>query len=165
MNLQNKHILFAAQYAAPYAGNFIASLIALEKSLVKNYNVRCAYLFPQKALQQSWIEDFKASRQVYFSSDNNVLIQDYEADEIIQQIKPDLIYTHFDGYDVPMHKAVKRSGRYIRQVWHMHDALRFHHNPLKAAYQVLCFAKHYGLTTFGLKLGGGKPLCYSCLQE
>lgn len=160
MNLQNKHILFAAQYAAPYAGNFIASLIALEKSLVKNYNVKCAYLFPQKALRQSWIEDFMASRQVYFSGDDNVLIQYHEADEIIRQVKPDLIYTHFEGYDVPMHKAVKRSGRYIRQVWHMHDTLSFHHNPVKAAYQALCFAKHYTLTMFG----GGKSLCHSCLQ-
>ncbi len=148
MNLQNKHILFAAQYAPPYAGNFIASLIALENLLKEQYNATCAYLLPRKACEQSWMDDFTTGRQVYFSGDGQVLIHDREADEIFSRFKPDLIHTHFEGYDVPMYEAVKRSGRCIRQVWHMHDALKFHPNPLKAVYQVFCFAKHYGKPIF-----------------
>ncbi len=145
MNLQNKHILFAAQYAAPYAGNFIASLVALEKQLNKKYNAKCAYLFPRKASEQAWIADFMEEHQIFFSGDERTLIYDGEADEIFSEFKPDLIHTHFDGYDVPMHKAVSCSGRHIRQVWHLHDALKFHPNPLKAAYQTFCFTRHYGM--------------------
>lgn len=35
MNIKNNRLLFVAQYAAPYEGNFIASLKALEVILIQ----------------------------------------------------------------------------------------------------------------------------------
>lgn len=45
MNIRNGRLLCIAQYAAPYEGNFIASLEALEAILCKEYKCEVAYVF------------------------------------------------------------------------------------------------------------------------
>ena len=37
MNLHNAHVLVAAQYTAPYEGNFIASLRLLQSRFIKDF--------------------------------------------------------------------------------------------------------------------------------
>lgn len=48
MNLVNKSIIFIAQYAATYEGNFLNSLYALESKL-KESGCNVVYLLPEKA--------------------------------------------------------------------------------------------------------------------
>lgn len=149
MQLQNKKILIAAQFAAPYEGNFIASLRSLEHRLKNVYNAECAYLFPHNAATKPWAEQFRAEHKSFFSGSDTSLISDCEASEILEEFAPDLIYTHFEGYDLPLHRAVKQSRKTIREVWHMHDALSFQRNPAKALYQTWCYFKHYGIPAWG----------------
>lgn len=145
MNLTNVRILFAAQYAAPYLGNFLNSLSELEKTLKRRFNADCAYLFPVKASKQKWYDDFTSIHKVYLSGNENTLIFANEADRILKDFVPTIIHTHFDGYDLPLDKAVKRNKMDTRQIWHMHDFLSYHSNILKHIYQKYCFFKHYGL--------------------
>lgn len=58
-----------------------------------------------------------------------------------------MVHTHFEGYDEAACKAVRRSGRDIPVVWHLHDHLSYHPNWLKAVYQRWCFFRHYNLPT------------------
>ena len=46
MNIQNARLLLIAQYAAPYEGNFIASLKTLEVMLKEKFDCEVAYVFP-----------------------------------------------------------------------------------------------------------------------
>lgn len=142
MRLNNKRILFAAQYAAPYEGNFIAALKLLESSLKKSYDAECAYVFPANAERQSWMDAFSSSHKVYFT-DNNVPKTETELKYIIEDFDPDIIHTHFDGYDVPVYNAVRSTGKRIKQIWHLHDYLTYQSNPLKKLYQLICFYRHY----------------------
>lgn len=144
MNLNNARILIAAQYSAPYEGNFIASLKNLHKHLSTEFDAVCAYVFPRAMSSQPWAADFIASNEVYLTGSLWGLITNEEADNIVSRFNPSIIYTHFEGYDKPFADAVARSRKPIQQVWHMHDTLLFHPNIVKAIYQVWSYFRHYG---------------------
>lgn len=150
MDLINKRIIFAAHYAAGYLGNFMTSLMSLESMLLEIYNVRCAYVLPKEARYQPWIKEFSQSHQVYFTGQT---LYDGIRD-IVEEFDPDLIYSHFEGYDMPFYKELKHSDKIVRQVWHKHNAMVYHKNFVKALYQRWCFFKHYGVP-FLCIFGGG----------
>ncbi len=133
--LYGKRILIAPQYSAPYEGNFIKSLRILAKDLYKN-GAQCYFVFPKLTQKQIWINRFSQQHTVYFcdTSDKTGL------KEIFNEIKPNIIHTHFEGYDNAFPKD-----KSCRLVWHMHDKYSFHPNKIKALYQVFCFFCHYGL--------------------
>lgn len=151
MNLNNCKVLIAAQYAAPYMGNFIKSLMRLENVLADRFNATCRYVFPDTAKKHDWIAQFEQSHNLSFTSDNHLTS---DCTDIVNSYSPDLIYTHFEGYDVPMYKAAVEIGKDVKMVWHMHDYLSYQKNPLKALYQALCFFKHYGQPVLVNSWGG-----------
>ena len=164
MQLNNARVLFAAHYCAPYEGNFISSLIYLESKLKERYSAECAYLFPAKMLEQPWAEEFRKKHTCFYSTgegDSKKLITGQEADDVLTDFHPTLIHTHFEGYDIPLYEAVKRSERKIRQVWHMRDTLTFQKNPLKSIYQCLCYFRHYGLPMLTTSL----PPCIAAVHR
>ena len=65
MNIKNNRLLFVAQYAAPYEGNFIASLKALEVILYKEYGCEVAYVFPKLASSQAWMNEFRLKHRTF----------------------------------------------------------------------------------------------------
>lgn len=144
MNLNKVRVLIAAHYAAPYEGNFIASLKNLQKRLVSEFDAECAFVFPNNMSIQPWADAFISVNRVYLTGSHKRLISRSESDNIIRLFKPDLIYTHFEGYDIPLLYAMIRAKKNIRQAWHMHDALAFQSNKVKAMYQLWAFFKHYG---------------------
>lgn len=155
MNLRNARVLIAAQYSAPYEGNFIASLKALQYELMSKFNAICAFVFPKSMCQQLWAEKFISENKVYLTGSDSYLISCAEADAVISQFRPDLIHTHFEGYDRAFFDAARRLSLSAHIVWHMHDSLVYLSNPLKAAYQSFCFFRHYGRPFLRLKSGGG----------
>ena len=57
-NRENTMIMFLCSYQAPYGGNFVPSLMALEDALVlHNYNV--VYVFPNEAKKRYWFQQLK----------------------------------------------------------------------------------------------------------
>lgn len=158
MNLANARVLIAAHYAAPYEGNFIASLKALQYKLLSEFNAKCAFVFPKSMQEQSWANKFITENTVYLSGNNHSLISQSEAEAIIAEFDPNIIYTHFEGYDTELTKAARKFSKCIRTVWHLHDAMAYHHNPLKAIYQRYCFFRHYGIPFIKCAIWGGvKP--------
>lgn len=151
MNLRNARVLIAAQYAAAYEGNFIASLKALQYVLMSEFNAICAFVFPESMRQQPWAERFISENKVYLTGNADTLISSVEADAIISEFMPDLIHTHFEGYDTALFNAARRLSKPVRTVWHMHDSLGYLSNPLKATYQYFCFFRHYGMPFLQLR--------------
>lgn len=145
MELQNKTIVHLTQYAAPYEGNFIKSLKHLEMEL-RELGCRFVYVFPDNARKQSWWDDFEKTHTVFTT--RSVSHSKDELIKIFSEIKPDIIHTHFEGYDIPAKKAAchyeRKYGTKIRNVWHLHDYFSYVDNPIKSMYQRWCFFKHYG---------------------
>lgn len=140
--MKNGLVLHCAVYAAPYAGNFVRSLCALEKSLLP-LGMNTAFVFLAGAKQQSWWEDFVAKHHAYCIESISENGKCKELAKIIKELDPAIIHTHFEGYDVPVAMAVKSCHSKARIVWHMHDVLAYHQNPLKRLYQYFCFFRHY----------------------
>lgn len=147
MELENKTIIHIAQYAAPYEGNFIKSLKFLETSLAE-IGCKMAYIFPEKAKEQSWWNDFEKSHTVY-TTQNDVKKSSRELYNIFEIERPAIIHTHFEGYDTPAKiasdKFRKKYGFNIQNVWHLHDYFTYVSNPIKKLYQKWCFFNHYCL--------------------
>lgn len=117
MELNNKNICFIAAYAAPYGGNFIKMLQALATRLVSDYNCTVYFIFPTQD-NKEWLNELSIYYTIGFTSS-------FEAsDEILTFIDNwdiDLVHSHFEAYDIAVSKAIKHSGRNIKQVWHIHD--------------------------------------------
>lgn len=140
MNIQNSRLLFVAQYAAPYEGNFIASLKILEVMLRKNYSCEVAYVFPESARSQAWMRKFMLKHRTFFTCDD-MQHAHTELEKIRNEYVPTLVHTHFDGYDVVVNKVFKHG---VRRVLHMHNSISYVSHPLKAVYQMWRFLQHYG---------------------
>ena len=132
-----------AQYAAPYEGNFLLSLKNLEKELKHKFNASVVYVFPKSVANRNWFESF-SKEHVTFLTVDEVACSVEQLVEIISIFIPDIIHTHFDGYDMPVAKALKKCGKNnIKVVWHLHDALGFVPNVFKKMYQCLYYIRHY----------------------
>jgi glycosyltransferase involved in cell wall biosynthesis len=150
MNLQGQTILHAAQYAAPYEGNFIKSLKNLELHL-QHEGAKMVYVFPQGAKTQPWFSEFAESHEVYAYDTTDI-----EALQLLLgKVRPAIVHCHFEGFDVPMVKATKKIvGYQPKMVWHLHDWFHYHKNPLKALYMRWGFFKHYCLNAKGVSVIG-----------
>ena len=152
MELDKKTVLFVAQYAAPYEGNFIKSLVALESELQNNYRAKVIYVFPEKIQQTDWASSFCSKHKVYVVN-NTPANSISEFLNIFKAENPVLVHTHFDGYDIPVARALKsyrkESGAEVKIVWHLHNHLSYVSNPLKKVYQWFCFVRHYGYYSRG----------------
>lgn len=110
-----------------------------------------AYVFPTEAINQPWWSDFSKKHLVYLTKNSHSV---EEMCRIIKEVKPDITHTHFEGYDTSVYKAVRRLNLDVKQVWHLHDVLNYHRNPLKALYQVFGFFRHYSWYSNGVSAIG-----------
>ena len=146
--MKNKTIMHIANYSAPYKGNFIASLEMLENFLDKNNN-RMVYVFPKSCEDTTWAGEFCKNRGgVYFVKEPHLkykilldkeLIQ--ELDKVIKREQPDIIHTHFDGYD---EYAVKANIK-AKVIWHHHNYRTLMDNFFKRMYQKIMLYKQYAI--------------------
>lgn len=142
MKLDNKRILIAAQYAPPYGGNFIPSLRLLSRKL-ESLGANVSFAFPKSAADCEWAHNLESENEVFFTGNSQTLVTQ---DDLKNIPAFDLVYTHFEGYDTAFIKHMPASTKFV---WHMHDHLAFHPNPLKKAYQFFTFWRHYGRPFFG----------------
>lgn len=144
MDICNKTILFVAQYAAPYEGNFMKSLYALENHL-KNFGCRVVYVLPQKANKCHWFPNVSKLHEILLIDDNPSKTISQLA-RIFIEVNPTIIHTHFDGYDISVVKAVRKLciEEKVKIVWHLHDHLSFMSNIAKKVYQIYGYLMHYG---------------------
>lgn len=146
--MENKTIIHIANYAAPYEGNFIVSLTDLEKTLEKSGN-KMIYIFPKSCKKTAWIHSFAEKHNVYFVDEpskkfyffmNKKLIRQLR--EILLKEKPDIVHSHFDGYD---EYCVKANEVNAQVIWHEHNTRALVNNRLKRAYQKINFFYQYAI--------------------
>lgn len=143
MPIQNKTLLMVAQYAAPYEGNFMKSLYAFEERL-KEKGSQVMYVLPQAAKDCDWFEE--ASRKhKFFLTDNKPSKAMNDLGRIFLETHPDIVHTHFDGYDIAVVKTLRKLGmNQTEVVWHLHDHIGFMPDLFRTVYQVYSYIRHYG---------------------
>lgn len=149
--MENKVIMHIAHYAAPYKGNFIASLEALENKLCSDGNNRVIYVFPHVCKTTDWIKEFMEIRwgRVFFIAEPQRKMKLFydakvlrELENIINETHPDIIHTHFDGYDEYAVMANKNAN----VIWHYHNPRVLMPSLSKRIYQkILLWNQYYRL--------------------
>ena len=149
MNLKNKNVLFVSAYAANYGGNFILSLESLADLLGKEYDCNVNFLFPSQEEKQ-WIDELKKKYKVSFIK-SCYKSSEKEIEHFINEWNIDLVYTHFDAYDIPVAKAIEHSNRNVKMVWHQHNHLYLYMDITKEKFKFLrklkrnfCYWLQYG---------------------
>ncbi len=128
-----KNILQIMDIAAPYRGNFIPSIEALEEHWWDKGKM--AFLFPEAARNVPWMAEFAATRKVYFIDRGFFsrkmrwgLLRRFN--KIIKKEEIDVIHTHFVSYNYSLILWRMFCGRKIRIVGHFHGEFGFKGNPL-----------------------------------
>lgn len=89
-------VLFLCRYAAVYGGNFIPSLMALEKKLSQRGLV-CVYCFPPEAEERYWFGQLREMGRQVVTMDFSQGFGDYHSAlrKLCKQYSVTTIYTHF----------------------------------------------------------------------
>lgn len=136
-------VLQVCAYAAPYPGNFIASLITLESEL-KKQNIHTIYAFAEGAKNQKWCLELQKRSKVYFLpvAKARILPKTYSVfRKIYQENDIKIVHSHFELYDIP---ATIMAPKTVKIFWHLHDpyqkSIKVSRNLLNKL-QYSCFSK------------------------
>lgn len=91
-----KNVMQLCNYAAPYGGNFVESLL----SIPRNSSYKNVYVFPfsaQSAECREWIETLKRQKAPVYFIQGSLLKNWFYLRQICQQHKVTLIHAHFYG--------------------------------------------------------------------
>jgi hypothetical protein len=81
-------------YAAPYPGNFMRSMLALERAL-ENAGSTCVFVFPAVAERFDWVNELRqAGKKVFFATggvvkDARLLVS------LVERYRIDVLHSHF----------------------------------------------------------------------
>lgn len=116
-------VLQVCAYAAPYEGNFMQSLFALEKHFLKD-SVETVFAFPENVKNHGWVQRLEKRAKVYYlplqRSKFNPAV--YKKLHQIFKENPEIevIHSHFEQYDIP---AALTAPKNIKVFWHLHDPI------------------------------------------
>ena len=116
-------VLQVCAYGAAYAGNFIASLEALETSL-SDRGIRTIYAFVGRAGDQQWCKKIEQRTKVYYlpEAKARILPETYRIfRRIYRENDISIVHSHFELYDVPATVMAKPGTKIF---WHLHDPIQ-----------------------------------------
>ena len=95
----NKRMLFVCLYSSPYGGNFVPSLMALEKEL-SSYRIKCVYCFPIEAQGKPWIAQMiREGKDIVFADFKTSKIKFYQLlKSLVYERQINYVYAHFCPY-------------------------------------------------------------------
>ena len=138
-------ILQICAYAAPYAGNFINSLLALDNELEKMGH-ETVYAFCHTAQEKPWCKELMKKRKVYFLplAKARILPKTYsQVKKILRDEDIDIVHSHFELYDLPL--ALTKPKKTV-MFWHLHDAIANGYDKLPF-YRKALKKIHYGMVS------------------
>lgn len=116
-------ILQVCAYAAPYEGNFMRSLYALEKEALMHGN-STVYVLPETVKHHEWCLELAKQKKVYFLPVRRARIKPrtYVLLRKIFKEHPDIaiVHSHFELYDIPVTVVAPKN---VKIFWHLHDAI------------------------------------------
>ena len=133
----SRNLMFLCDYQAPYGGNFIPSLMALEAAL-EGYGVCIVYVFPEEAKKRDWYTYLeKMGRTVTTFSKNRSkwkLLRDIQ--RLLHNYHISILHSHF--FSIPIIEAVSFRNPAIKVVAHIHSDFSAGKRSLKLAIRQFC---------------------------
>lgn len=136
-----KNYYFISQFYAPYPGSFIASLVQLARELEKKGN-SVTFVFPNLARDCTWIHEITTAHDVMYTSSKVHTNTVYnELLHMFKNKKPDVVHSHFDGYDINVAKAAKHFNSIV--IWHVRCHMGYSHIPRIAIRQMIGYVNKF----------------------
>lgn len=133
-NSNSKSILHLTDYGAPYEGNFVASLRALERRLSAD-GMRMLYVFPKRAGDMPWAQDMRREKSnVFFIERNGFFAYARQIRKLLRENDVAILHAHFIHYKEKLAAlfAAKTCGHRVDTVLHLHNHLVIPKSPLRA---------------------------------
>ena len=118
-------ILHLTDYGAPYEGNFVASLRALEQRLAKD-GTAMIYVFPKRAGEMPWAQDMRREKEnVYLIERDGFFAYAGQIRRLLRQHNVSILHAHFIHYTEKLAAlfAAKTCGHRVKTVLHLHNHL------------------------------------------
>ena len=115
-------VLQVCAFAAPNAGNFIASLTHLEELLAEK-GIQTIYAFADGAEDKPWCQEIQKRTKVYFlpTAKARILPKTYHIfRKIYVENDVGITHSHFELYDIPATVTAPKSTKVF---WHLHDPI------------------------------------------
>lgn len=114
-----KYVVQNLNFAAPYAGNLMNSIFALEKECKKN-NIEFIYVFPVIAKDIYWVQEMIDNGKIVYFKPTKKMMCLWK--KIIKKYKPAIIHTHFHNLkDSITIRILKLRYLNIRTILHLHS--------------------------------------------
>lgn len=139
-SIQNKTILHLTDYGAPYAGNFIASLTALE-SLLDSSEAKTVYVLPPRASDRVWAQEMAQTHDVRFLKKGGFFSYLSQVRSLLKETDADVLHEHFIHFSEKLAAwlAGKTCGHRVKTVLHLHNHIELPKNPLLRLPHMLYF--------------------------
>lgn len=149
-------VLQVCAFAAPNAGNFIASLTRLEEQLAEK-GIQTIYAFSDGARDKAWCQEIQKRTKVYFlpTAKARILPKTYQImRRVYAENDVDIVHSHFELYDMP---ATVTAPKGAKVFWHLHDALKRNYQNGSASRKIM--------TRIQYKFAGNRPRLLSVSEE
>ena len=139
-SIQNKTVLHLTDYGAPYAGNFIASLSALER-LLAEAGARTVYALPARAADRAWAQELSKTRDVRFLPKGGFFSYLRQVRRLLKETNADILHEHFIHFSekIASWLAIQTCGHRVVTVLHLHNHIELPRNPLLRLPHMLYF--------------------------
>lgn len=119
-------VIQLADYGGSYSGNFIASLIHLEKELDRQ-GFKQIYVFPDYVRHKPWFPSFKKNGHAFYLLDRKAspFSLAFSITKIARKERAVILHCHFTRFDLPAFGAkllTRLFGTSLMVVWHIHSA-------------------------------------------
>jgi glycosyltransferase involved in cell wall biosynthesis len=138
---ENKTVLHLTDYGAPYAGNFIASLHALERLLGDNGG-KTVYVLPPRASEQNWTREMALGHDVRFLTRGGFFSYARQVRLLLKETHADILHEHFIHFSekIAAWLACKICGHRVKTVLHLHNHIELPKNPILRIPHMLYFS-------------------------
>lgn len=138
-----QNVLHLTDYGAPYEGNFVSSLRALEAKM--NAEGRAmAYVFPPRAAKQLWAQEMARSKpNVVILKPGGFFSYMRQVRRFLKDTKSGVLHVHFIHYreKIASLLAARTCGHRVKLVVHLHNHLELPKSFLRALPQRLYLAQ------------------------
>ena len=113
-------VIYISNFYTEFKSAFISQLELLAENIISDGG-EVVFIFPIKSKKLNWCKKLNYKYRVEFVScidRRNKKLVINELKEIFSIYKPNIIHSHFDGYDVPITKAASKD---VIKIYHRHN--------------------------------------------
>lgn len=155
-----KNVIIITDYAAPYEGNFIASLKELER-VAKNKNYNINFLFSKRAANIDWVKKMTLEYNVvFFEEDIASIVKTIT--QSLDKNSENIVYSHFARHKTQFAtKLFRMLHRKVKLVQHFHNHCKIPNQFPKKQFMKLAYKLYEGDLNIGCSESVAKSMPYN----